>query len=295
MTTTQEPVAISIDTVLLATDFSGASEKAAAYAKMIARRFNSTLEMIHVVDPSAVAICDEVAGCTPPPDKVFSDGTDQMHTQASFVEAGVVTKSFTTEGHDAAQTLLQLAHQHHADLIVAGTQSKTGVARLFLGSTAEKLIRAAECPVLTIGPNVVWPGDGPLEFRCIVYATDFSTQSAKAARYALAFAAQHGARLCCCYVENSEAEVPAMRVDKTAAFTEALRQMMPENGSIPCKPEFFVEHGDPAEGILVLAAKVGADLIVLGPRKSSFWLKYVNRGVTPSLLAEAKCPVMTIC
>ena len=294
MTITQEPVAISIDTVLLATDFSGASEKSASYAKAIARRFNSTLEMIHVIDPSAIAICDEVAGCVSLPDKVFSDAADPMRTQASFIEAGVTTKSFTTEGHNAAETLLELAHQHHVDLIVAGTQSKTGVERLFLGSTAEQLIRAAECPVLTIGPSVVWPPDGPLEFRCIVYATDFSVQSAKAARYALAFAAQQGARLCCCYVENSEAEVPASRADTTADFTEALRHMMPEDAINTCHPEFFVEHGDPAEGILVLAAKVGADLIVLGPRKSSFWLKYVNRGLTPSLLAEAKCPVMTI-
>ena len=295
MTITQEPVAVSIDTILLATDFSGASEKAASYAKSIARRFGATLEMVHVVSPTAVAICDEAAGCMPPPDRVSADGAAEMRTQASFIEAGVTTKSFTTEGQDTAQTLLQLAHQHHADLIVAGTQSKTGVERLFLGSTAEKLIRTADCPVLTIGPSAVWPAEGPLEFHCIVYATDFSVQSAKAARYALAFAAQHGARLCCCYVENTEAEVPATRADTTADFTEALRHMMPDSTLDGVHPEFFVEHGDPAEGILTLAHRVGADLIVLGPRKASFWLKYVNRGVTPSLLAEAKCPVMTIC
>ena len=294
MTITQEPVAVSIDTILLATDFSGASEKAASYAKAIARRFGSTLEMVHVVSPSAVAICDEAAGCMPLPDNISSDEAAQMRTQASFIEAGVTTKSFTTEGQDAAQTILQLAHQHHADLIVAGTQSKTGVERLFLGSTAEKLIRTAEFPVLTIGPSAAWPAEGPLEFRCIVYATDFSTQSAKAARYALAFATQHGARLCCCFVENTEAEVPAMRANSTADFTEALRRMMPESGPDAYRPEFFVEHGDPAEGILTLAHRVGADLIVLGPRKASFWLKYVNRGLTPSVLAEAKCPVLTI-
>ncbi len=295
MTITQEPVAVSIDTILLATDFSGASEKAASYAKAIARRFGATLEMVHVVDPSAVAICDEVAGAMPTLDKSFGDCEDQVGTQASFIDAGVVTKSFTTEGRDAAQTLLQLAHQHHADLIVAGTQSKTGVERLFLGSTAEKLIRTADCPVLTIGPNVVWPAEGALAFRTIVYATDFSVQAAKAARYALAFAAEHGARLCCCFVENSEAEVPAIQANETADFTEALRHLMPDNTLDGVHPEFFVEHGDPAEGILTLADRVGADLIVLGPRKASFWLKYVNRGVTPSLLAEAKCPVMTIC
>jgi len=295
MTVTQEPAAVSIDTILLATDFSGASEKAASYAKAIARRFGATLEMVHVVDPSAVAIYDEVAGAMPTLHKSFGEAEDQAGTQASFIEAGVVTKSFTVEGHDAAQTLLHLAQQHHADLIVAGTQSKTGVERLFLGSTAERLIRTADCPVLTIGPSVVWPLEGPMSFRTIVYATDFSVQAAKAARYALAFAAQHGARLCCCYVENSESEVPALEADATADFTEALRHLMPDHTLDGVQPEFFVEHGEPAEGILALANKVGADLIVLGPRKASFWLKYVNRGVTPSLLAEAKCPVMTIC
>jgi nucleotide-binding universal stress UspA family protein len=294
MTITQEPVAISIDTILLATDFSGASEKAAAFAKAIARRFGATLEMVHVVDPSAIPICDEVAIAMPPHERAIAEAAERMRTQVSFVEDGVVTKSFTTDGHDAAQTLLQLAQKHNADLIVAGTQSKSGVERLVLGSTAEKLIRSAKCPVLTLGPNVFWPAESPLAFRCIVYATDFSTQSAKAANYALAFAAHNGARLCCCHVENNEIEVPAIGEETTAAFTEALHRMMPDNVD-GCTPEFFIEHGAPADCILRLADKVGADLIVLAPRKASFWLNYIDRGLTPSLLAHAKCPVMTIC
>ena len=295
MTITQEPASVSIDTILLATDFSGASEKATSYAKAIARQFGSTLEMIHVVDPSAVSVYDEVIVGTPAEEKLRNDLAHLHHDQVSYMESGVVTKSFSTEGHDAAETLLKFAQAHHSDLIVAGTQAKKGVERLVLGSTAEKLIRNAECPVLTIGPNAAWPKENPLAFHCIVYATDFSTQSAKAARYALAFAAHHGARLCCCHVENSEIEVPTLRAETTKNFSEALRHVMPESTLGTCVPEFFVEHGLPAEGILRLAEKVGADLIVLGPRKSSFWLKYVDHGLTPALIAEAKCPVMTIC
>jgi len=295
MTLIQEPTVVSIDTILLATDFSGASEKATAYAKAIARHFGSTLEMIHVVDPSAVSVYDEVLVGTPVEERLRKDLAHLHHDQVSYVESGVVTKSFSTEGHDAAQTLLQFAHAHDSDLIVAGTQAKRGVERLVLGSTAEKLIRNADCPVLTIGPNAGWPAESPLAFRCILYATDFSVQSAKAARYALAFAAQNGARLCCCHVENSEIEVPALRAETTNTFTEALHYVMPENGTSGCKPEFFVERGEPANGILRLAEKLGADLIVIGPRKSTFWLKYVDHGLTPALIAEAKCPVMTIC
>jgi len=294
MTITQEPAAVSIETILLATDFSGASEKATSYAKAIARQFGSTLEMIHVVDPSAVSVYDEVIVGTPTEEKLRKDLAHLHHDQVSYIESGVVTKSFSTEGHDAADTLLKFAQAHKSDLIVAGTQAKKGVERLVLGSTAEKLIRNADCPVLTIGPNAAWPKENPLAFHCIIYATDFSTQSAKAARYALAFAAHNGARLCCCHVENSEVEVPALRTETTNSFTEALRNVMPENTS-GCTPEFFIERGETADGILRLAEKVGADLIVLGPRKSSFWLKYVDHGLTPALIAEAKCPVMTIC
>ena len=295
MTLIQEPAAVSVDTILLATDFSGASEKATAYAKAIARHFGSTLEMIHVVDPSAVSVYDEVIVGTPEEEKLRKDLAHLHHDQVSYIESGVVTKSFTTDGHDAAQTLLEIAAAHKSDLIVAGTQAKKGVERLVLGSTAEKLIRNAQCPVLTIGPNAAWPSESPLAFKCIVYATDFSTQSAKAARYALAFAAHHGARLCCCHVENSEIEVPALRTETTNTFTEALRHVLPTDAVTGCTPEFFVERGEPANGILRLAEKLGADLIVLAPRKSSFWLKYVDHGLTPNLIAEAKCPVMTIC
>jgi nucleotide-binding universal stress UspA family protein len=56
-----------------------------------------------------------------------------------------------------------------------------------------------------------------------------------------------------------------------------------------------VEHGEAARTILDLAERVGADLIVLGARKSSFWLTRVERGLTPALLAEATCPVLTVC
>jgi nucleotide-binding universal stress UspA family protein len=294
MTLTHEPVAVSIDTILLATDLSGTSERAAAYARAIARRFGSTLDMIHVVDPSALAICDEVV-FDMQQKKLHPDTATSKPEPPSFVEFGVTTRSFTAEGHDAAQTLLELAHQRHSDLIVAGTQAKTGMGRLILGSTAEKLIRNANCPVLTIGPNAVAPPADSLAFRCIVYATDFSPQAAKAALHALALAESNRARLCCCFVEEDELQDPAVRAERTRRFTRELHQALPENHGTVITPEFFVERGRPAEAILRLARRVRADLIVLGPRKSSFWLNYVDHGTTPELLAEATCPVLTIC
>ena len=79
------------------------------------------------------------------------------------------------------------------------------------------------------------------------------------------------------------------------AFESALKRMIPESSYDWCSPECIVEHGNAAESILELAARIQADLIVLGARKASFWLTYIERGLTPDLLARAACPVMTVC
>ncbi len=166
---------------------------------------------------------------------------------------------------------------------------------MILGSTAEEVIRNAECPVLTVGPNAKHPGDAPLVFQTIVYATDFSHEAAKAAVYALSFAQDSGAHLYFCYVFGLQVPTSWRREVLDGAFQTALKRMIPESSYDWCNPECVVEHGDAAQTILELADRVQADLIVLGARKTSFWLTHVERGLTPDLLAQATCPVMTMC
>jgi len=78
-------------------------------------------------------------------------------------------------------------------------------------------------------------------------------------------------------------------------FKAGLQKMIPESTYEWCTPETVVEHGNASKAILELAERVGADLIVLGARQASFWLTHVEHGLTPDLLAEATCPVMTVC
>ena len=131
-------------------------------------------------------------------------------------------------------------------------------------------------------------------FRTIVYATDFSPEAAKAAVFALSFAQDSGAHIYFCYVADSKA-TPEERKALDAPFKAALKKMIPESTYEWCSPETVVEHGDAAEGILKLADRIHADLIVLGARNASFWLTHIEHGLTPDLLAEATCPVMTVC
>ena len=291
----EERVSVSVKKILLATDFSSVSEKAAAYARALARRFSSTVEIAHVFDPSVVTSYEEAIVGLPVNERRRTANEDLERLRDDLSASGINARTTLAEGHRPFATLLKIAKDHEVDLIVAGTESKSGVERLILGSTAEEVIRNAECPVLTVGPNAKIPSDSPLAFQTIVYATDFSAEAAKAAVYALSFAQDSGAHLYFCYVLGLQTDATAKKEFLEGAFQSALERMIPESSYDWCSPECVVEHGNAAKAILELAERVHADLIVLGARKASFWLTHVERGVTPDLLAQATCPVMTVC
>jgi nucleotide-binding universal stress UspA family protein len=290
-----ECVSVSLQKIMLATDFSPASEKAASYARALARRFASTVEIVHVFDPSIVSNYEQAIIALPVSERLRISNENLERLRDDFSGSRVDARIVSREGHRPFAGLLKVAKEHEADLIVTGTQSKTGVKRFVLGSTAEQLIRNAECPVLTVGPNAKPAEDAPLEFQRIVFATDFSAEAAKAAVYALSFAQDSSARLYFCYVLGLQMGPSPQREFLDGAFESALQRMIPESSYNWCNPECVVEHGNAAEAILELAARVKADLIVLGARKASFWLTHIEHGLTPSLLAQATCPVMTVC
>jgi nucleotide-binding universal stress UspA family protein len=261
----------------------------------LARRFSSTVEIAHVFDPSVVTSYEEAMVDLPANERrrMSHESLECLRDDISAFK--IDTQTASLEGHRPSASLLKIVKDHEVDLIVAGTQSKSGLERLILGSTAEQLIRNSKCPVLTVGPNAKPAGDSPLVFRTIVYATDFSGEAAKAAVYALSFAQDSRARLYFCYVLGLETPTPAKKEFLDGAFEAALKRMIPESSYDWCSTECVVEHGDTAKAILELAARVKADLVVLGARKASFWLTHIERGLTPDLLAQATYPVMTVC
>ncbi|HEX9201113.1 MAG TPA: universal stress protein [Acidobacteriaceae bacterium] len=287
-------VSVSVKNILLATDFSSVSDKAASYARALALNFRSNVEIAHVFDPSVVTSYMEAILGMPLDERhrISSEALEKLRQE--FSASGIEVSTSLPEGRHPQTAILKLAQEHDTDLIVAGTHSKWGLERLVLGSTAEELIRNAACPVLTVGPHAKQPQDGPLVFRTIVYATDFSVEAAKAAVFALSFAQDSGAHLYFCYVSESE-PLPGEKESIDGPFKAALNKMIPESVYEWCTPETVVKHGDAAEAILELAERVHADLIVLGARNASFWLRHVEHGLTPDLLAEATCPVMTVC
>jgi len=283
----------SVERILFATDFSAASNNAASYARALARRFSSSVEIAYVFEPTSVKSYEEaIVSRTEEERRRFVE--DKLeHLSEDFSAFGINARTVTREGHRASISLLKIVTEQRIDLIVAGTHSKSNKERLVLGSTAEQLIRSAACPVFTVGPHAKQPP--PLFFERIVYATDFLFEAAKAAVYAVSFAEDSGAHLYVCHVLGKQEASSGTRKLPDSAFYSALKQMIPDSSYDWCKPECVVEHGDAAEAILELAARVHADLIVLGAHKDWSWLTPEDRGIVPSVWSRATCPILTAC
>ena len=292
MTILGNPVEVSLANILFATDFSSSAQTAKLYVQALAERYRSRVRLLHVVDLAAAFKAPD-AGLSI--DIVRRIGEESLsRLQSELLAEKIRVEAVLCEATDPATEILQAAQDGSTDLLVIGTRGHKGLARLVLGSTAEELIHQAKCPILTIGPGVL-PPKQPLNFQRIVYATDFSPEAAHACVFALSFAQDFGARLYLCHVLPEPAGVDQMDDHElNARFTSALQRLVPDMAREWCEPECVLEHGFAADGILLLAQRVKADLIVVGTRKTSHWFDNFKTGVAFQVISSSHCPVLTI-
>ncbi len=186
-----------------------------------------------------------------------------------------------------------------ADLIVLGTHGRTGAQKFLLGSVAEEVFRRSPIPVLTIGPRARREVHNGGRFRRILFATDFSSQSAAATPYALSLAQENQAHLFLVHVVRLRGRDGD---DQLYEFSVAeamhhLYAVVPKDVELPCPPEVSVEHGNPGKRIVEVAEERNADLIVLGVRDAAGHLgaaTHLERNTAHNVVARAACPVLTV-
>lgn len=142
---------IEIKTILVPIDFSDHSEKAVATAVELAKTLGASLHLTHVLHyPVQVASAGMVAM---PQDlwmRVRKAATRKLETASQGVSAeGIAVETHLAEGPNA-QSIVELADKIGADLIVMGTRGLSGLKHVMLGSVAERTVRLASCPVMTV-------------------------------------------------------------------------------------------------------------------------------------------------
>jgi len=142
-----------ITRILVPTDFSPTADAALDYAFGLAERFGASLQLLHVLDDpfvfegmSAEAYIAEAPVLR---SAMLEEARDKLAHRAGPRQARVQVETEVLFGH-GARTIAEYAAERGVDLIVMGTHGRTGFAHLLLGSVAERLVRTAPCPVLTV-------------------------------------------------------------------------------------------------------------------------------------------------
>jgi nucleotide-binding universal stress UspA family protein len=294
-----KPARIALKNILVATDFSRLSDRAMNYALSFARRYDSTVIAAHVISPALYATPSTATmygiESLPYLDSVGRELTHRLDELASSAaDSGVKCIPKLVEGGINEQ-LRFIAEASDVDLIVIGTNGAERWERLVMGSVAESMAHNAKCPVLTVGPRVFRRPKFEASFKHIIYATDFSAESAHAAPYAISLAEEYNAKITLVHVLPPELRTHNDRGALLGFFKRQLEKVVPEEAQAWCEPEFVLEYGGSAEAIVELAEERAADLIVLGTRKSkAAVLTYFKSGVAYHVMCRAECPVLTV-
>jgi nucleotide-binding universal stress UspA family protein len=140
--------------ILVPMDFGTASDAALTCAKELAGRFDARLFLLHIVeDPTATGGWTPevyVAASAELRKSLLRDAKQRLESALSAEERERVTASIEARVGTAADGIGEFAREKHIDLIVMGTHARRGLAHIFLGSVAERLVRTGPCPVLTI-------------------------------------------------------------------------------------------------------------------------------------------------
>jgi universal stress protein A len=141
---TEPPEEFKLKKILVPLDFSDCSKKALEYAIPYAKQFDAELVLLNVIEPYPPVPQMELVDV-----EMIQDSLRDLETLREIVGDDVLCRSEVRTGVPRVE-IVQEAKQNDIDLIILATHGYKGLSHVFLGSTAEKVVRNAPCPVLTV-------------------------------------------------------------------------------------------------------------------------------------------------
>ena len=287
--------------ILCAIDRSPSSLQALGYAIALARWQSARLTLLEVIEEAPTP------GVTraPKSDGMPNDTRTALERdlrrvltarRASDVKVEIVMRKGTV-----VQEILAQEKASRSDLIVIGSHGRGGVQRLVLGSVAEKILRLATCPVLTVRRGVRLARRSRSPFETILCPTDFSAAANKAVAYAKRLAQAADATL----ILMSAVEWPFGEAVMSGAVaelqesiesnaSEALTRLLPRPASDGPRAQAIVAVGKPSAAIIKVARARSVDLIVMGVSGRGALDVAILGSTTHHVIREGAWPVLTV-
>jgi nucleotide-binding universal stress UspA family protein len=275
-----------VERILCPVDLSEASRHALDHAVVLARWYSAPVTVLHVRTP--IYLSEPTPAVVGARTQIVFDQADADRLSAEvreFVSAaspGDVCVDVVVDEGQAAARILEHALASHADLIVMGTHGLSGFEHFMVGSVTEKVLRKANCPVLTVPPRA--QATSRLPFKRLLCPVDFSDASLAAVRVAFEIARESDAHISLLYVLDGSNRDPGT----------ALQALVPPDAREWCEPTTLIASGKPYRQILRFAELDSADLIVIGVYGRNPIDMMLFGSTTNHVVRRARCPVLTV-
>jgi nucleotide-binding universal stress UspA family protein len=271
-------------TIVVATDLDGRSEAALEYARKLAGAYGARIVLSYGLDPLDYAAVDTVPG------PLLRDMPEEARAALARMadelsREGIHSHSEVRQG-TVVQTLLDVARQYDAGLIVLGTEGKLGAGPVVVGAIAEELVRRATCPVLAVaadwnaGPFRPIPG-GPI---LLAMEKNEATKAAVATAISLAETFQRTLLV-----------VHARTAAEASAFLNPCATTLGDFGIRPTggfEVRCIVKDGRPIDAVIGAIAQHRPSILVLGVKR--FSESGGAHGTAFSILASSRVPVLCV-
>lgn len=294
-----------IKRILFATDFSRWARRAEDYACALACSWRASLTVLCVAEFQPGLNPDYPINQQYLADLMKTASSQLLDIKGRAERRGIAVTTRVATGIPSEE-IITVARAEDSDLIVVGTRGKTGLAHVLLGSTAERVIRGAPCPVLAVRTDPADAEEGavlskPVTLERVLVPVDFSDCSLDALKYAAVVAQQAGASLMLLHVLEPVSYGLDFTLGQSKARhleVETWKKRLEELASSHQRPnmavEFRLRGGAPADSILDAAQTLPCDLIVMGTHGRRGISHTISGSVAEAVLRKARCPVIAV-
>ncbi|NMG29636.1 universal stress protein [Aromatoleum evansii] len=290
---------LKLNHLLAATDLSAPARHAVERAALVSRETGTPLDVLHVADLAPLDRLRHLMGNSADDLKqqVLKSARERLHELVGALQNHY---GITADAHIAFGSLLaelgKAVDASAADLIVCGARGESFLRHVLLGSTAERMLSRATCPMLVVKQAAHEP------YRSVLVPVDFSASSLQAICNARLIAPQAQIVLLHAfdvpfeghlrYAGVEDEVISGYRLQAKQEAIQNLNDLSEQAGLPPYEARLIVLQGHPSTHIIEQEQEADCDLIVMGKHGQSMLDEFFVGSVTKHVLAESQCDVM---
>tara|TARA_B110001454_G_scaffold120190_1_gene112182 strand:+ start:1897 stop:2724 length:828 start_codon:yes stop_codon:yes gene_type:complete len=269
--------------ILVPTDFSKGSEEALKVAAQLAKKFNSELHVLHMIELPYNTTVDALNDASELPEAMFFMKLAHQNFKTFLNKdylTGVEVRE-TIQNNDAFEGIIDSAHKMDIDLIVMGSRGASGIKEIIIGSNTEKVVRTSDIPVLVIKKE-----ESNFKIKDVVFACEFTDEYKQSFLKAITFANLSNATLHLLMVNTPSSFM-------TTSNAEERMNSFLQDASIGEYTLNIYNDVSVEKGILNFGNSINADVIAMSTHGRQGLSHFFNGSISEDLVNHSKRPVVT--